>query len=197
MPFFGDSRRPGSGRKWLQNEASSSSIRDRKDGRLYCWRVGRDPPMIFRKMRTDRWGLMAPYVWTLIPARNASFFGDFRRCGIGVEMVPKMRHPYLRIGAIKRASQIGVGLVGISQDLPDITGRSLGINGALIPECNRSYECHILWRFYAGRGRGGNGSKNEESLSSIRADEEGRPVRRGVGRESPSISRQVRTGHWD
>ena len=114
MPFLeilGDRDRGGNG---FKNEASSSSIRDRKDVCLYWWRVDRDSPMIFRKMRTDRWGLMAPYVWTLIPARNASFFGDFRRCGIGVEMAPKMRHPYLRIGAIKRASQIGVGLVGIS-----------------------------------------------------------------------------------
>ena len=35
-------------------------------------------------MRTDHWGLTVPYFWTLISAKNASFFGDFRRPGIEV-----------------------------------------------------------------------------------------------------------------
>ena len=76
-----------------ENEVSLAAIRAHKEGRPYWWWIGRDFPRISRISRTDRWELTAPYFPTLIAAKNASFFGDFRRPVIGVEMAPKMRHP--------------------------------------------------------------------------------------------------------
>ena len=38
---------------------------------------------------TNHWSLTVPDFRALISAKNASFFGDVRRSGIGVEMPPK------------------------------------------------------------------------------------------------------------
>ena len=84
-------------------------------GRPDWWWVGRNFPRIFPKSWTDRWELMVPVFRTLIAARNATFFDDFRRSGKG----PDCGSPSL----VAEWSQF-------SQDLPEITDRSLGFNGA-------------------------------------------------------------------
>ena len=72
-----------------------------------------------------------PDFWTLIPDKNAPFFGDFRRLGTGVEMAPQNEASLAAI----RGHNVGIPdwrLVGrnFPQDLPEIMDQSLGIKGA-------------------------------------------------------------------
>ena len=113
-PISGVISRPISGRlKCAENEASLAAIRGQNVGLPDCWRVGRNFPRISLKSRTDRWELMAPDSRSLISARNASFFVDFWRSSIGVEMAPEIGHPQPRLGSRMWVSQIGGGLVAI------------------------------------------------------------------------------------
>ena len=43
------------------------------------------------KWMTDRRDLTVPDFWILIAATDASFFGHFRRSGIGAVAIPKMK----------------------------------------------------------------------------------------------------------
>ena len=63
---------------------------------------------------TDRWGLTVPYFGTLIEAKNASFFGDFRRPGIEVGNGPENEASLSAIRPQKEGAQMGGGLVAIS-----------------------------------------------------------------------------------
>ena len=124
--FFGDFREARyRGKNGTGNEESLAAIRVQNSGRQ-DWRIGRNFPRIFRKSRTDHWELMAPDSRTLIAAKNASFFGDFRRAGIGVEMDPEMRHAYPRLGSRMWVAQIGGGLVAIFPGSPGNHGPIVG-----------------------------------------------------------------------
>ena len=61
------------------NEASLAEIGDQKEGRPDGRGIGRDFPTIVRKSWTNQWELPVPDARSLIAAKNASFFGDFRR----------------------------------------------------------------------------------------------------------------------
>ena len=127
-----------------------------------------------------------PYLRTLIASKNASLFGDFTRPGIGVEMAPKMRQSYPRLGPGKRAAQFGGG---VGRDFPSISremraghwGLTVAYFWALIAAKNAS--------FFGDFRRPGteveNSPGNEASLASIRGDKEGHPDWRRVGRAAP------------
>ena len=111
------------------------------------------------EIRNDRWGLTVPYFRALIATKNASFCGDFRRSGAEMGMAPEMRHPYPRLETIRGPPRLALSWPRFPHDLPDITDRTLGITDALFPDHNRGKEGIVLWRFYAGWDRGGNGSE--------------------------------------
>ena len=89
-----------------ENEAPLAAIRGKKEGPADLRWVGRDFPRISRKSRTNRWELTLPDYWALIVAKNASFFGDFRRSCVGAEINPEMRHSYPILWSRKRTPVI-------------------------------------------------------------------------------------------
>ena len=97
--FLGDFGLSGTGVKIdPENEASLSAIRAQNEGRPeWRWNV-HNSPMIFRESWANHWELTVPDFRTLIAAKSASFFGHFRRPDTGVEMAPKMRHTWPRLG---------------------------------------------------------------------------------------------------
>ena len=107
-------------------EACLSEIRVQKeDSPGWMW-LGRDPPMIFRESRTDRWKLTLPPACPLIAAKDILFPGSFpTRYRRGYNST-KTRQPNPRLGPRKRVVQIGVGLVAISTWPPGNRGPIVG-----------------------------------------------------------------------
>ena len=88
--------------------------------------VAMPPPRIFWKLLADRWGLTVPYIWALILVGGCVVCFLFRALGLGREMGPRTRHPYPRLGPVKRVAQIGSGSVATSPSPPGRYGPAVG-----------------------------------------------------------------------
>ena len=115
-PISGAISSPTSGRlKYTKkNDASLSAIRGQKEGPPDWRRAGRDFPRVARKSRTAHWGLEGPSFWALIAAKDSLFLDPFPGRYRADYNVPKMRNPYPRLGAGRRAPLIGGGMAAIS-----------------------------------------------------------------------------------
>ena len=122
-----------------KNEAFLAAIRGRKEGRPDWWRIGLNLPRIPRKSRTNHWEFTGPSFWALIAARDGIFPGAILHPDIAVAIMFQKNEAYLAaiMGPERGSPGIVAGRSQFSQNLPEITDQSLGINGAFIMGPNR------------------------------------------------------------
>ena len=91
---------------------------------------------------------------------------------------------------------MAAGWSRFAPNLPEIAGRPLELTVPSFWPIIAAMIASFL-PVYAIQYRGGNYTEHEESLAAIRAQKEGRPDRRWVGRDVPRISRKPMTNLWE